>query len=98
MPNEISVVFPGVSSYDYHFVIKELADESERYFECIEENKEKHNTFAVLVKKEIIKIDKEGNESVKTIFYKIKFIDSARFIASSLSSLVDNLTEEILKN
>ena len=36
------------------------------------------------MKKEIIKIDKEGNESVKTIFYKIKFIDSARFIASSL--------------
>ena len=98
MLNEISVVFPGVSSYDYHFVIKEFTDESELYFECIGENKEKHNTFAVLVKKEIIKIDKEGNESVKTIFYKIKFIDSARFIASSLSSLVDNLTEEILKN
>ena len=30
MPNEISVVFHGVSSYDYHFVIKELADEFER--------------------------------------------------------------------
>ena len=45
----------------------------------------KRKTFSVLVKKEIIKIDKEGNESVKTIFYKIKFINSWRFIESSLS-------------
>ena len=29
------------------------------------------------------KIDKDGNESVVTICYKIKLIDSARFMASS---------------
>ena len=38
------------------------------------------------------------NESVVTISYKIKFIDSAMFIATSLSNLVDNLTEETHKN
>ena len=43
------------------------------------------------------KIDKDGNESVVTISYKIKFIDSARFMAISLSNLVDNLSEEIHK-
>ena len=32
---------------------------------------------------EITKIDKDGNESVPTISYKIEFIDSARFMASS---------------
>ena len=37
----------------------------------------------------------ESNESVVTISYKIKFIDTARFLATSLSNLVDNLTEEI---
>ena len=40
-----------------------------------------------------IKIDKHGNETVETISYKKNFIDSARFMASSLSNLVDNLTE-----
>ena len=29
------------------------------------------------------------------ITYKIKFIDSFRFMATSLSKLVDNLTEDI---
>ena len=43
------------------------------------------------------KRDKDGNNSVATISYKIKFIDSSRFIASSLSNLVDNLAEEIHK-
>ena len=47
--------------------------------------------------KEVTKIDKDGNESVITISYKIKLIDSVRFMASSLSNLVDNLTERIHK-
>ena len=40
-------------------------------------------------------IDKDGNESVVTFSDKINFIDSARFMASSKSHFVDNLTEEI---
>ena len=65
-----------------------------RTIECLGENKEKYKTFSVPIKKEIKKIDKDGNG---TISYKIKFIDNARFIASSLSNLVDNLTEGINK-
>ena len=41
--------------------------------------------------------NEDGNESVLTISYKIKFIDSARFMASSLSNLVDDLTKGIHK-
>ena len=51
----------------------------------------------VEIKNEIIKIDQDGNESITTISYKIKLIDRARFMASSLSNLLDNLTEGIHK-
>ena len=45
----------------------------------------------------ITKIDKDGNETVETISYQIKFTDSARFMAYSLSNFVDNLIEGIHK-
>ena len=57
---------------------------------------EKIKNFLVPVKKEITKFDKGGNECVKTTFYEIKFIDGARFLACSLSNLIDNITERIL--
>ena len=78
-------------------IIKELASEFEGEFECLGENKGKYKTFSVPMKKEIKKISKDGNEIVTTISYKIKFINSSRFIASSLSNLVDNLSEWIRK-
>ena len=40
---------------------------------------------------------KDSNESVVTISCKIKFIDSERFMASSLSNFADDLTEGIHK-
>ena len=53
--------------------------------------------LTVLIEKQVIKVDKDGNESIETISYKTKFIDSARFMVSSLSNLVDNLGERIHK-
>ena len=57
----------------------------------------KVQTFSVPIEKKVTNIDKDSNKSVVTISCKIKFIDSARFIASSLSNLVDNLAEGINK-
>ena len=50
-----------------------------------------------MIEKEIRKIDKYGNEDIITISYRIKSIDSTRFIESSLSNLVDNLADGIHK-
>ena len=45
MPHEIPVVFHNGSKYDYHFIIKELANEFEGKFECLGENTEKYKTL-----------------------------------------------------
>ena len=91
IPKEIPVVFHNSSTYDYHFIIKELVKEFEGNFECLGENTEIYITFSVPIKK---KIDNKDLE----ITYKIKFIDSYRFMSSSLSKLVDNLSEGIRNN
>ena len=44
-PKEIPVVFHNGSTYDYHFIIKELAEEFEGQFECLGENTEKYITL-----------------------------------------------------
>ena len=81
----MSVVFHNGSTYDYHFIIKKLAKEFEGEFECLGENTEKYITFSVPLKKE--------NNNDKKITYKLKFIDSYRFMSTSLSNLLDNLSE-----
>ena len=98
VPNEIHTVFHNDPNYDYHFIIKELENEFEGKFECLGENTEKYKPFFLLIKSEVTKIDKDVNESAINISYKIKFIDTARFMATSLLNLIkswslDNLTE-----
>ena len=77
--------------------MKELAKEFDEPFDFLGENTEKYDTFSVPIEKEVAKLDRDGNESAGTISYKIKFIDSSRFMASSLSNLADNLAERIHK-
>ena len=86
-------MFHNGSTYDYHFIIKELAEEFEGEFECLGQNTEKYITFSLPIKKEITKKDKKGNDKITKISYKIKFIDSCRFMSTSLSNLVSNLSE-----
>ena len=49
---EIPVVFHNGSTYDYHLIIKELAEKFEGQFECLGENTEKYITFPVPIKKD----------------------------------------------
>ena len=78
------------STYDYHFIVKELAKEFDGQFECLEENTEKYITFSVSIKKDL--------DNGKTIKYKLKFIDSFRFMSTSLSSLVNNLSDGLFND
>ena len=84
---ETPVVFHKGSVYDYHFIIKELAKEFDGQFKCSGENTEKFINFSVTIKEEL--------DNGKTPTYKLKFIDSFRFMSTSLSSLVNNLSDEL---
>ena len=59
------------------------------------ENNEKYITFARLIGKEVTRIDGNVEEITKNISYTLQFMDSARFMRSSLSSLANNLSEGI---
>ena len=84
-PKEIPVIFHNGSTYDYHFIIKQLAKEFKSQVECLGEDSEKYITFFVPIKKEL--------DNGQTIKYKLKFIDTFRFMPTSLPNLVDNLSE-----
>ena len=72
--------------------MKELTEEFKTQFTCLGENTEKYITFTVPIENEFTRIDKDGEE-IKKISYILQFIDSATFLASSLSNLVNNLSE-----
>ena len=88
VPKEIPVIIHN-ATYDTHFIIKQLAIEFKGEVNCIGDNMENYITFSVPIKKEL--------NNGKTVTYKLKFIDSIRFMKNSLSELVDN-TSEILKS
>ena len=70
-PKEISVVFLNGYTYDYHFIIKELAKKIKGQFEQLRQNTEKYIIFSVPIKK-------EANNG-KIITHKLEFIGRFRF-------------------
>ena len=58
---------------------------------------EKYITYSVSVEKEVTGIDKNWEEITKTISYRLKFINSARFMVSSLTNLVNDSIEIVQK-
>ena len=56
---------------------------------------EKYITFTVPIQKEVTRTDKNEEETTKNTSYILQFIDNARFMASSLSNLVNNLSDRL---
>ena len=50
--------------------------------------------FTVPIKKEVRRIDNIGEEITKNIAYVLQFTDSTRFMSSSLSNIVSNISED----
>ena len=89
IPNYIPVVFHNLAGYDAHLFIKELVKHTTK-IGVIAKNTENYISFSVKV--EVDKyINKAGNEKFKEI--ELRFIDSFKFMSSSLDSLVNNLAK-----
>ena len=75
------LVFITVQTMIIILLQKKFAKEFDSQFECLGENTEKYKAFYAPIEKEVTNTDKDYNKSVVTISYKIKFIDSTRFMA-----------------
>ena len=58
VPKKFPIAFHNGSNYDYHFIIKELAEQFKKQFTCLGESNEKYINFTVPIEKEVARIDK----------------------------------------
>ena len=87
------MVFHNLSGYDSHLFIKNLGFTAGN-IDCIPNNEEKYISFT----KNIMigsYMNKKGE--IKPISYKLRFIDSFKFMSTSLDTLVNNLPDEAFK-
>ncbi|XP_065639495.1 uncharacterized protein LOC136072263 [Hydra vulgaris] len=94
IPDFIPVFFHNLSGYDSHLFIKKLSGngESEEKINCIPNNEEKYISFS-----KQIKVDEYINKKGKKVEIKkeLRFLDSFKFMASSLDELIKNSTKEL---
>ena len=91
-------MFHNLSGYDAHLFIKELGRRfNKNDIGVIAENKEKYISFNVKIN---VKLAGTRNEDGKEVHKNIqlRFIDSFRFMASSLDKLASNLDDDQCKN
>ena len=92
-PKFTPVIFHNLSGYDAHLFIKNLGV-SEGKINCIPNNEEKYISFTKHV--EVNRFMKKEKEEIVT--RELRFIDSMKFMSSSLDKLVKNLGEDDFKN
>ena len=87
------VIFHNLSGYDAHLFVKNLG-KTEGNIKCIPKNEEKYISFS----KEIV-VDEYTNKKGEKIeiMHEIRFLDSFKFMTSSLENLVRNLAKSDLK-
>ena len=83
-----------MSGYDSHLFIKNLGV-SEGDINCISNNEEKYISFTKHIQVDSF-VDEKGEK--KAVKRELRFIDSFKFMSSSLDRLVSNLSKDDFKN
>ena len=87
---EIPIIIHN-ASYGTHFMLHQLAIEFKGELNCIGDNMEKYITFSAPIKEECNNKNNNNNNNNnnnKTITYKLKFIDSFRFMPFHYQNLL----------
>ena len=96
-PKFIPVVFHNLSGYDAHLFIRNIGV-CEGNINCISQNEEKYVSFTKEITVDTF-VDENGEK--KEVKRELRFIDSFKFMATSLDKLVTNLassTEQKFEN
>ncbi|XP_067208470.1 uncharacterized protein, partial [Linepithema humile] len=85
----IPVIFHNLSGYDAHFIIKDVANAFEGNVELLPLTKERYISFTKNVK--------DTMDQKSKLCIKLRFIDSFKFLSTSLDKLASYLTIDKLK-
>ncbi|XP_018406599.1 PREDICTED: uncharacterized protein LOC108782741 [Cyphomyrmex costatus] len=89
----IPIVFHNLSGYDAHFVIKEIATKFKGQVDLLPLTKEKYISFT----KYVDSTKEKDENNIKKNGIKLRFIDSYKFLSSSLDKLAFYLDKDKLK-
>ena len=96
-PNFTPVVFHNLSGYDGHLFIKNLGI-SEGNIDCIPNNEERYISFTKKIQLGSYTKKVKNEEGTKPLHHQIRFINSFKFMATSLDKLVNNLSKDAFNN
>ena len=93
-PRVLPVIFHNLQGYDAHLFIKQLA-KLEGELTCIPSTEEKYLSFSKVIK---VGEFKDIGGSVFPVKFEIRFLDSFKFLQTSLANLVSNLQPDDFHN
>ena len=94
-PLILPVIFHNLQGYDAHLFIKKLSG-LKGELNCIPSTEEKYVSFSKKIKVDEYRSRKTGE--MVTLNFEIRFIDSFKFLQTSLANLVGNLQPEDFQN
>ena len=93
-PRILPVIFHNLQGYDAHLFIKQLA-KIDGKLECIPSTEEKYISFSKIIK---VGEYKHICGNILPINFEIRFLDSFKFLQTSLANLVSNLSPDDFHN
>ena len=94
-PFTLPVIFHNLQAYDAHLFIKQLASLPGK-LKCIPSTEEKYISFSK--KDKVDEYMSKKFDKMMPIYFEIRFIDSYKFLQTSLANLVSNLQKDDFYN